>query len=417
MKKISILFSIFFCISQICDAQIWQKPTIDIGIGFRGNENTIVDGREQSSFRVDNTFYRFNTNGEEFSGKRLLIDFIEKLPGKNNLSLSLSTYITLKKYNTLKKVVTNPNDAYSKRFRRDYFVDVLNNFKIRKKKTEIVVGLGAGVVNAGTNFKIAPTGLYASYGSETYGTNRLFASRLQVGLNKKPFKAQFILYSLGRENLLYPKFWMEGKLAYTINPFEKKDKIFQSSWGVKKWKIPSIDIGLAFRLQAITLENNPNNYSSYSSKYLPLQDSKTRLYVGIKEKLFKRGKLYISLANYITYRNINNEKPDYRFKRDHIIDITNEFKTKKDGLKFIVGAGIGLMNCGTNFIDPPNNSSFFYTSSLRFLAPRLILGLQKNKYNFSIITHGTPNLEGEPYPTLWFESKFTYDLNLFRKKN
>lgn len=212
-------------------SQKCENPKIEIGIAARDELHTLVDGSERRSF------YYFQgvsgTNSIEFTGlinatgPRVLFNVIQKLPGKNNLSISLSNSISLYSERSLKKYIIDPSDAYTKRYKRDHFIDLVNNFKTKNKTFDVVIALGVGQMNCGTKFKIRGNINSGFTSSATIGTDRVSASRFQLGIQKKPFKMLGLLYFIGRENLGYPKILLEWKLTYTISPFAKKRHVFE----------------------------------------------------------------------------------------------------------------------------------------------------------------------------------------------
>ena len=223
--KLKFLFIIFiqFC-NFYLNAQVWQPPKINIGFGLRGNLNTIVDGTERRVLYVNQgLIFRLPDLEEESTSERFLLDFVEKIPGNNNLYLSLSNYISLRKYKAFKKVITDLTNPYTERTKRDHFIDIINQFKTKKKWLKIDAGFGFGLINCGTNFFIKPVSIFPQPTSVTYGNDRSFAIRLQTGVNLERLKLLFVLHNLSRENFGLPKIWMEGKIAFIINPFSVVD--------------------------------------------------------------------------------------------------------------------------------------------------------------------------------------------------
>ena len=83
------------------------------------------------------------------------------------------------------------------------------------------------------------------------------------------------------------------------------------------------------------------------------------------------------------------------------------------------------MNLGTSFrydrfegYDNNNNPIILKNAkgAFSFLAPKLIIGLQKDRLNGLVIINGTPDREKDPNPTLWIEFKATYSFTPFQKK-
>ncbi len=191
--------------------------------------------------------------------------------------------------------------------------------------------------------------------------------------------------------------------------------------------LPTLGIGIAARLPAIELQQQKfvqaNNF--YTPQY---QEAMPRFCIDIKQTIFKKGMYFLQLSNYITYAKNRIIKPlsgsskstkEYKFKRDHFIDLFYQFKPSTN-INLILGAGIGTMNAGTKFIVDTLNSPSLpvpmqKVNATTYMAPRLLIGLQKVRYNIYGIIHGTPNRNGEAYPTLWSEVKFTYSIYPLKK--
>ena len=50
-----------------------------------------------------------------------------------------------------------------------------------------------------------------------------------------------------------------------------------------------------------------------------------------------------------------------------------------------------------------------------FLAPRLLVGIKKNRVSGFINVHGTPDNNYRSNPTIWIEFKATYSFSPFKK--
>ena len=192
----------------------------------------------------------------------------------------------------------------------------------------------------------------------------------------------------------------------------------------QNWFKPKFEIGIAFRLNPYQAESTISPLFQ-DGKYIPFLDTKPRLFVGVTQKVLGKNNLYLSLSNYITYHNISNQVETYKFKRDHFLDLINVFKSKKDKAHLYLGAGIGYMNCGTNYTYVQKgidyNSFLFITNpkakgTQRFIAERIIIGVQKNKYNAALIINNTQDNNGQKLATFWTELKVTYTIDPFKKK-
>jgi hypothetical protein len=122
--------------------------------------------------------------------------------------------------------------------------------------------------------------------------------------------------------------------------------------------------------------------------------------------------------------NIVRTQKNHKIKRNHFLDVVSHIKTKKESTKFLLGAGFGTMNCGTNYtrtytdtLGQPNQYHRSATSSQRFNSLRLIIGMKKNAFNASIISYASSGNNGETgNPAVWLEAKFGYTLSLKNKK-
>lgn len=199
----------------------------------------------------------------------------------------------------------------------------------------------------------------------------------------------------------------------------------------QKKTMPSIAIGVGFRFTEWVLESKNGTGNPYGFIY-QFQDNKARLSIDIKQKLFKKRAYVLQLSNYFAYTefrrvraspNTNVYVVDKTLKRDHFLDLLLPFKSKINRPQFVVGAGLGFMNLGTKFeyekftiYSPGTYTSEITKGTMRFFAPRLMLGIQKNVFNAFAIFHGTPDRQGEPYPTIWMEIKATVTFKPFDKK-
>ena len=436
----------FFSFIIKANAQIWEKPKIDIGFIARDEIDTYLDGREKRNFFSynDPTFgggsIAFVGANDNIQG-RFLLDLTQKLPGKNNITIAFSNAFSFSKDRALKKIITDPRDAYTKRYKRDHFIDVINSFNTKNKSLKFIVGIGAGLMNCGTNFKIEPIGPLAYISSDIIGTDRNFATRLQVGIQKFPFKMMAVGSYIGREQLSYPKLSLEWKIAYTISPFAKKGHAFELPKiklpvvGKTKLNTPKIEVGIAFRFKPIEIKKNRYSGGGFNSitstSYL---DINPRLYLGIKECISKKKNLHLTLSNYITSARVGFKKSNtdnffyYKnvVKLDHFLDFSKEFKPKNNKPHLIIGVGAGAMNVGTNytFINNIYDITRTYITAIDsnakadqvFFAQRFFVGLQKNKYNATLVFNRSTNEIGERSLTLWGEARLTYTIDPFKNK-
>lgn len=211
---------------------------------------------------------------------------------------------------------------------------------------------------------------------------------------------------------------------------------FCFTYGQKRTKLnPSIEVGIAYRSGVIELSElsrlpnlgQPYTTYTYSSKK---HFNNVNLSIALQQYVLKK-RISLQVASYFRYNHLyygkneqgvssNKEKEYKRLKYDLFIDGLYHFKKTKSGIGIVLGAGIGVMNYGTLFNDSTwwiNNNIYIETDkSFRFLAPRLIVGLNKNNFSFFAIAHGTPDSEYEGNPTIWLEFKAAYSFSPFKKK-
>ena len=196
---------------------------------------------------------------------------------------------------------------------------------------------------------------------------------------------------------------------------------------------PSFAVGMGFRGVTIPLEDKPVTGTPFEYFNYRFGDRVRCVIVDVKQKVLK-DKYILQLSNYFSYNELrqvriapgsNIYKSDKRFKRDYFLDFLKPIKLKKKWPKLIVGAGYGLLNCGTRFdnyfttgsVDPAGNLIYNKESgSFRFWAPRVTVGLQESRINALVICTLTPDREFDKNPSLWLEFKTTYTFNTFQKK-
>lgn len=193
---------------------------------------------------------------------------------------------------------------------------------------------------------------------------------------------------------------------------------------------PIIETGIAFRTGYIELSNlskKPGQpYTTYTySKAKHFNN--INLSITIQQFILKK-RISFQLASYFRYNHLyygkNNlgvstatEKEYKRIKYDMFIDVLYHFKKRKiNSIGFEIGAGIGYMNFGTRFIDSAmvSNRYIEIKKGFRFLAPRILIGVNKNNFSFFTIAHGTPDADYEPNPTIWLEFKLAYKFTPFK---
>lgn len=214
MKKIIVVFLITSLFSKCSFSQIWQKPKISSGLAFRVLPFTKYNDRQT-------TIYDIREYQDEDNKSRFFIDIDEKLPGKNNLSISFSNSITFERIPIFSKFDNTTGESiYIKRYKRDYFLNLKNKFKSKKNKFNFFVGLGAGLLNCGTAY----TFNRAVYGFNyrTFYTQRVFTTNYILGFETSHLQISLVVHSFGSQNLQIPKIWLEPKFAYMIHSLKKK---------------------------------------------------------------------------------------------------------------------------------------------------------------------------------------------------
>ena len=206
---------------------------------------------------------------------------------------------------------------------------------------------------------------------------------------------------------------------------------FSSAYTQSKIKFePTIETGIAFRPGYIEMSNSSKipgqPYTTYAySKAKHFNN--INLSIAIQQYILKN-RISLQLASYFRYNHLYygknsqgissaSEKEFKRLKYDVFIDGLYHFKKRKiNSIGFELGAGIGYMNFGTQFKDSAmvNNRYMEIKKGFRFLAPRLLIGVNKNNFSFFTIAHGTPDADYEPNPTIWLEFKLAYKFTPFK---
>ena len=213
MKQILFLFFFNLLFSEVTYSQLWQKPKLSAGIAFRFLP---WDKQKEKETRIFNIYSDFESD----NNTRIFIDFDEKIPGKNNLVISLSNYISLEKILLFTKRINPSNFFQVSRYKRDHFINITNTFKSKKNRPKVILGLGAGIMNCGTKYTFKED--IFGYTYPTYYSERVFATSFIAGFQWESTKATLNLRSFGSQNLQIPKLWLEGKFAYMIHSLKKK---------------------------------------------------------------------------------------------------------------------------------------------------------------------------------------------------
>jgi hypothetical protein len=201
-----------------------------------------------------------------------------------------------------------------------------------------------------------------------------------------------------------------------------------------KFKLnPSVEIGIAQRSNAFELSEAswlPGS-SGYTYKYSNSKHFRNFSMAMALQQFVLKKRISVQLASYFRYNHLyygknaqgvssTKEKEYKRLKYDVFIDGLYHFKKRKPrSVGIVLGAGIGNMNYGTKFKDSTwrGNDYVEFDRSFRFLAPRLIVGFNKQKFSFFTIAHGTPDSYYRSNPSIWLEFKAAYSFSPFKKKN
>jgi hypothetical protein len=205
-----------------------------------------------------------------------------------------------------------------------------------------------------------------------------------------------------------------------------------TSYSQSKFKFnPRLEVGIAYRPGVIELSESskyPNLRTTHaynSTKHF----NNVSLAIALQHYVIKE-KISLQIASYFRYNHLyygksaqgissSNEKEYKRLKYDLFIDGIYHFKKRKTrSLGVDLGIGIGYMNNSTSFKDSTWTGSK-YVEAVRgfsFLAPRIIVGVNKNNFSFFAIAHGTPDSEYQSNPTIWLEFKAAYTFSPFKKR-
>ena len=192
----------------------YYKTQIALGVTGRGSPRYHYSSNTTS-------FYPFTYDLFVNSGPIILsLDFKVKFLN-DKLVAQLSNNIT---YGLLKR----GNDASGNYFndkslRKDHFIDLLYKRPTKTKFPNILIGLGYGVMNVGTDFIYSKTYNGNPSNISVPGTLMFFAPRLTLGLEKGVFNFYLIANYTGRDDYYNktPAYNLEGKLTITFPKFKK----------------------------------------------------------------------------------------------------------------------------------------------------------------------------------------------------
>lgn len=206
-----------------------------------------------------------------------------------------------------------------------------------------------------------------------------------------------------------------------------------TSYSQNKIKLnPTIEVGISHRNASIELQ--PNFLASsreFGFSFNQVAITRTQsLTIDMRQSLYKE-RIFAQLSTYFRYNHFHYEgnftsKEIKSFKSDLFLDAIYAFrKKKKTSFGLLLGAGIGFMNIGTGFHYNYNtgnkdaNGNWIIErrkGAFSFLAPRLLVGVQKNRFSGFVNVYGTPDDNYRSNPTIWLEFKVAYSFSPFEKK-
>jgi hypothetical protein len=199
-------------------------PSIAAGVTFRGQSLrlTFVPG-----YLLPNRYgFIYNT------GKRATyfsVDIKEKV-FKEKFIIQLSNYFIYDEFRSIRKNLPSQEYTSEKRLKRDHFLDIMYQIKLKKDWFKLLVGAGIGVMNCNTKFTYdRPTGGFDSLGNSVVLKNvpenfRYFAPRFIIGLQAGRLNS-FVIAHKTPDMLFFfnPTVWLEFKATYSM-PLRKKAK-------------------------------------------------------------------------------------------------------------------------------------------------------------------------------------------------
>ncbi len=406
-------------------------PTIELGISHRNASIEL-----ESSFLASRRNFGFDYNQLAITRTQsLTIDMRQNLY-KERIFAQLSTYFRYNHFHYEGDFTTKE----IKSFKSDLFLDAIFSSN-KKKRTSVgfLLGAGIGFMNIGTRFHYNyNTGIKDSSGNwiskRAKGTFSFLAPRLLIGIQKKRLSGFInVHYTPDDYYRPNPSIWLEFKAAYSFSLAKKNAITKNEELPTKKFKFnPSVEIGIAFRpvvIELSELSRLPNlgppytTYAYNATKHF----HNLNLAIALQHYVFKK-RISLQVASYFRYNHLYygknaqglsslNEKEYKRLKYDVFIDGMYHFKKRKPGsVGILLGVGIGNMNYGTRFMDSAwrGNDYVEVVKGFRFMAPRLIVGLNKNKFSFFTIAHGTPDADYEGNPSIWLEFKAAYSFSPFK---
>ncbi len=193
---------------------------------------------------------------------------------------------------------------------------------------------------------------------------------------------------------------------------------------------PEISIGIAARNASFELTDYPvRSGRDFGFAYDQVEISRNRnISLDIGQFISKK-KIYVELSSYFRYGHFHFKDRSYsseelkKFKYDVFLDANYYLKWKeKHKSSLILGIGVGYMNMNTGFhydrltgeVDANGNFLKVNTkSAFSFIAPRFLLGVDRNKFIAFVIVHGTPDDDYRSNSTIWLEFKATYKIFQF----
>lgn len=197
---------------------------------------------------------------------------------------------------------------------------------------------------------------------------------------------------------------------------------------------PKYSIGLAHRIEPITLKNKNYNKNIYGFEYEVIGNCTNLTFDIFDTVKINKLPLIVSVSNYFSYtyfrtnRDIltgQNTDTENRFKHDHFIEIHIPIKTKKTNTSFLFGIGFGVMNVGTGFkydyitglVDSTGSPIINKETkaNFAFVSPKITGGIGYKKLAFLLSIYSTPERLNSKLLTIWIESKINFYLSNKKK--
>ncbi len=142
---------------------------------------------------------------------------------------------------------------------------------------------------------------------------------------------------------------------------------------------------------------------------------------------FLKDRLTINFSTYFRYGHLyydrNLQKEVKSFKGDLFIDFLYNFrKPKETSFGFFASLGFGKANIGTkfryNYIEAVDSAGNPYlkegVGTFKFNTARILAGVKKGKWVFTLSVMGTPDEDKQPFLSISIEPKIAYNIFSFK---